>query len=227
MNLPPRLEVTASFVPPCECLADIGTDHAYIPIHLIEKGVIKRAVASDIAAGPAKIALRNIKRHGLEDRISVVTGYGLEPIDCADVIVIAGMGGKVICDILTAGEKVARSARLVVIQPMTMVMDVRRFLSEKGFAITDEAIAKEGQKLYNIMAVRTGEEIIEDDIYFYVGKRLVEKKDPLLGEYIGKRIAALDISIDNMGNSVGELEKREQFISLKKQLLEVLDDYRS
>ncbi|MDR0405851.1 MAG: class I SAM-dependent methyltransferase, partial [Clostridiales bacterium] len=93
MILTPRLAAVAAFVPPCGTLADIGTDHAYIPIHLLRKGVVRRAVASDVAAGPARAALANVKAYGLESRVEIVIGDGLEKIGAVDVIVMAGMGG--------------------------------------------------------------------------------------------------------------------------------------
>lgn len=225
MTLPPRLSAVAAFVPPCDTLADIGTDHAYIPIYVVQKGVAKRAVASDISIGPADIARSNIERYGLGDKISAEVGYGLEKAKSADVIVIAGMGGKLVCDIIEAELQTARSAKALILQPMTAVEDVRRFLHEKDFTITQEAIAKEDKKLYNIMAVRNGKENIEDEIYYYIGKRLIEAQDKHLGEYILKRINSLDIAIANMKGGSSISGKRDEFIMLKQRLSEVYDDY--
>ncbi len=224
MTLPPRLYAVAAFVPPCDTLADIGTDHAYIPIHLVQSRVAKRAIASDVSIGPTKIASMNIEQHALSHKISVERGYGLEKAAGADVIVIAGMGGKLICDIIEADLQTARAAKALVIQPMTAVEDVRRFLHEKDFTITKEAIAKEDEKLYNIIAAENGREIIDDDIYYYVGKKLIEGRDSLLGQYILKRVNSLSIAIDNMENSGIMQKKREEFITLKKRLLEVYND---
>jgi tRNA (adenine22-N1)-methyltransferase len=225
MTLTPRLHAVASFVPPCDILADIGTDHAYIPIYLAQKGIIKRCIATDIAPGPAGIARANVAGSGLDDIITVVTGNGLEVVEYADVIVIAGMGGKQICDILSC--ETARKARLLVLQPMTAVDEVRRFLHKKSFTICDECIAKENNKLYNIITARNGAMEIEDDIYYYIGKKLIEKKDPLLGCYIERKVRSFEAAIKSLEKSSSNQSKKEEFMLLKKRFLEVYNDYRS
>ncbi|HSN58237.1 MAG TPA: class I SAM-dependent methyltransferase, partial [Clostridiaceae bacterium] len=102
MELSIRLGKTASMVEPCECVADIGTDHAYIPIYLVEKGVCSRAIASDINRGPIRKAERNISLHGLDGKIECRIGPGLGTLKKgeADAVIIAGMGGNLIRDIL-------------------------------------------------------------------------------------------------------------------------------
>ncbi len=221
MTLPPRLAAVAAFVPSCTLLADIGTDHAYIPIHLVRSGVAQRAIASDVSAGPARIARRNIETHGLGDKIAVSVGYGLDTACGADVIVIAGMGGKLVCSIIDAGLKTARAADTLIIQPMTNDYEVRKFLCEKGFTIIKETLAKEERKLYNIMVVRNGKETVEDDLYHHIGIRLIEGRDPLLGQYLSRKIRSLDVAIANMTHSVETDAKRRAFTDLRRRLTEV------
>ncbi|MDD3765661.1 MAG: class I SAM-dependent methyltransferase [Eubacteriales bacterium] len=227
MTLTNRLQAVADMVFPCDVAADIGTDHAYIPIYLLQKGIIKRAIASDVATGPAEIARENVKKYALEDKIDVVVGDGLEKIEHADIIIIAGMGGKLICDILKKGEGVAKSAKLLILQPMTMADVLRRYLHKEGFAICDETLAKEGGKLYNIMAVKAGTEKFDNDIYYYIGKALVQKAHPLLGEFLRRKIYALDRAIANMKNSSQDADKYHEFIERRKAFLEVYNDYNS
>lgn len=215
----------ASFVPPCKALADIGTDHAYIPIYLVKEGTAKYAVASDVAKGPAEIALSNVKKHNLCNKIDVVIGNGLDMIIYAEVIVLSGMGGKTICEILQADLPVARRARLLVIQPMTELYKVRKFLHEKCFTICDEAIAKEGNKLYNIIAAENGAEQIDDRFYYHIGKKLIEKRDVLLGALIEKKVSALNFAICALQKSSGGTEKMVEYTRLRKRFLEVYRDY--
>ena len=101
VNLSPRLLAVARLVPKCSVVADIGTDHAYVPIYLVENGIADFVIASDVVEGPAMRAIENIKRHNLSDKIDVRIGNGLEKVKQADVIIIAGMGGKLICDIIS------------------------------------------------------------------------------------------------------------------------------
>lgn len=138
--------------------ADIGTDHAYIPIELIKTGRAKRVIACDINTGPVRIAAANIEKHGLSDKIQTAVGPGLSPpaVDSADTIIIAGMGGKLIRDILADDLKKAQKADLLVLQPMNSQSDLRHFLFDNGFCIISEDMAAEDNKVYNIISARTG-----------------------------------------------------------------------
>ena len=197
-------------------LADIGTDHAYIPVYLVECGIAKNAVASDVAVGPSKRAENNIKLHGFSDKISVVVGNGLEKIENADVFVIAGMGGNMICDILKDGDVKAKAASCIVLQPMTCVFDVRKFLFENGYEIIFEDLAEEDDKIYNILTVKAGNQTSSNEIYHHLGGYLIENRHPLLGKYIKKKIHSLKIAADNMKNSDSEdvQKKREENLRL-------------
>lgn len=215
LELSPRLLKVAKAVPHCAVLADIGTDHAYIPVFLVLNGIAESAVASDIAKGPAKRAENNIKSHGLSDKISVVVGNGLEKIKKADVIVIAGMGGNMICDILKGNEAIAKSASCIILQPMTCVYDVRKFLFENGYTIVFEDLAREDNKIYNILTVKSGKQTVENDIYHHLGGYLIENKHPLLGEYIKKKIHSLKVAADNMENSKSQEVQKKRLENLK------------
>ena len=198
VKLTPRLQAVADSVPPCNLLVDIGTDHAYIPIHLVQSGRAKEAVASDIADGPVSIAASNIACYGLVHKIRTVTAPGLAGISGADVCVIAGMGGLMIKEILENDMEKAKSAFLV-LQPMTHKMELRSFLYENGFTIIGERLAKEGQKLYNILTVRAGQAAPPTETDLWVGAA----GDPLLPEYISKCVKKLDLIIANMEQARG------------------------
>ena len=215
LDLSPRLLTVAKAVPPCEIMADIGTDHAYIPVFLVKNGTVKRAIASDIAKGPAKRAENNIKAHGLSDKITVVVGNGLSKIEKADVFVIAGMGGNMVCDILKDSGEKAKSADCIVLQPMTCLYDVRKFLCENGYKIIFEDLAQEDDKIYNILKVKAGEQTVNDDVFHHLGGYLIENNHPLLGEYIKKRIHSLTVAADNMKNSTSEEVQKKRAENLK------------
>jgi tRNA (adenine22-N1)-methyltransferase len=191
VNLSPRLLAVARLVPKCSVVADIGTDHAYVPIYLVENGIADFVIASDVVEGPAMRAIENIKRHNLSDKIDVRIGNGLEKVKQADVIIIAGMGGKLICDIISESRPIIDKAQMLILQPMTAIYEVRRYLHINNFTITDEHLAQEDEKVYNIMVVKSGSEIIEDDIYYHIGKKLIETKDKLLKKYIDKKFTLL------------------------------------
>lgn len=191
IKLEGRLKAIADNVPACAAVADIGTDHALIPIYLVSRGICSRAIATDIRKGPIAAANRNISRYGLENAIETRMGFGLAPLSEkeAETIIIAGMGGILISDILREGmPKVFGSANMI-IQPMYAAEYLREWLQMKGFEIYDEDLAEEGNKLYNIFKVRTsGISKKTTEIENILGKALIEKKHPLLKKYIQKQI---------------------------------------
>ena len=146
-----RLDLVASFVPAGARLLDVGSDHAYLPIALVQEGKIEAAIAGEVVEGPYQSALQNVADNGLEDKIEVRLANGLaafEPTDSISCITIAGMGGRLIADILAAGlEKLAGVSRLV-LQPNNREDELRAWLVDHDFRIVDEAILEENEKFY-------------------------------------------------------------------------------
>ncbi len=161
-----------------EVIADIGTDHAYIPIELVKKNRVKRAIAADINEGPLKIAQKNIKSEGLSDRIETRLGSGISVLEKSEAgqIIIAGMGGELIEFIIKSDIEIAKGSELL-LQPMNNQYELRKFLMYNGFKIIDEDIAVEGFKVYNIMRVICGEaEKFERDIDYHIPPYLKSNK---------------------------------------------------
>lgn len=168
-----RLLCAASLVRQGSRVADIGTDHAYLPIYLVESGRCVSAIASDIRVGPADSARKNVTTAGLCDRIEVRLGDGLSGItpDEVDDIVIAGMGGETIAAILQGAEWVKDAHYRLILQPMTRAEDLRRYLLTNGFEIDEERVVPDGRRLYTVMAVRfTGAGPVTDEVAYYRGK---------------------------------------------------------
>ena len=155
-----RLETVGSFVPQGAVLLDVGSDHAYLPIELVEKGHIERAIAGEVVVGPYQSAVKNVESHGLSDKIQVRLANGLaafEESDQVSVITIAGMGGRLIASILEEGfDKLAHVERLI-LQPNNREDDLRRWLQDHGFQIIAESILEEAGKFYEILVVEAGE----------------------------------------------------------------------
>ncbi len=154
MKLTPRLAKIVEAVPKSMCVGDIGTDHAYIPIELINKKICKRSIATDIAQGPVNNAIESIKREGLYDDniIEIRMGSGLEPYEVGeiDTAIFAGMGGELICDILKEYPDKVNSIKNFVFQPMIAQEKLRKWLHQNGFCITCEYLAKETYHIYEI-----------------------------------------------------------------------------
>lgn len=191
MELKGRLRLIADKVPACRITADIGTDHAYIPIHLVRNRICEAAVAADVRKGPLRSADENIRLYGLQERIITRMGNGLEPIraDELDAVVIAGMGGQLIAEILEAGREKAEKAGTLVLQPMNAPEVLRYWLYMNGFSILDEELVQESGKLYNVICAHwTGEVRQVPEIYLHIGEKLFEKCDPLLTSLMDKKL---------------------------------------
>ena len=134
MNIGARLEAIAALVPQNCVVADIGTDHAYLPVWLMQKGLIKAAIAADIAEGPCRAAQTNIGMYGLKDKIEVRRGSGLSVLKTgeADGAVIAGMGGSTIVQILEESPDVAKALKFLIVQPMAGAPGLRRWAKTAG-----------------------------------------------------------------------------------------------
>ena len=156
IKLGARLLAAASFVRGGGTLADIGTDHAFLPVYLIQNGLIPRAIASDIGEGPLANAQKTVDLCGLTDRIELRVSDGLKNYapNEADEIVICGMGGNLIEEILTAAPWVRSEKTHLVLQPMTHAEDVRRYLCENGFVIEAERCVKDGARVYLLISAQ-------------------------------------------------------------------------
>ncbi len=177
--LTPRLKAIYNHVS-AETIADIGTDHAYIPIELAITGRIRHSIATDINSGPLSIAAANIKKYGLTNKIELRLGPGLAPILAgeADEMIIAGMGGEMIRQILEEGRTVAQSASRLILQPMNAQYELRKWLASNHFRIDREDIATEGHKVYNILIITNGEMLFsEKDIYLHLPQSLQNHPD--------------------------------------------------
>lgn len=169
----PRLKGITELVDRCT-IADIGTDHAYIPIRLAMDGKVKKAIATDKNKGPIEIAKENVKKYKLDNIIELRCGDGLEPIAVgeAECIIIAGMGGNLIADIIEENIEKAKSARLI-LQPMNAQNELRQRLIDMDFSIEKEELACEGFKVYNIMRVIYKPTTKpEKEIFFHLPKAL-------------------------------------------------------
>lgn len=159
LQLSPRLSKIAELLPPCKGLADIGTDHGYIPIYSLVNKISDFAIASDINPGPVERARANAQRFGLLDKISLRVGPGIETVQPneAEVFVVAGMGGILISEILDKSKETLAHAKTLILQPMTAARELREYLCQSSFSIDSEVLVAEDDKLYNIITASLGE----------------------------------------------------------------------
>lgn len=159
-KLSKRLAAVAAYVPKNSRLADVGSDHAYLPLFLVEKGHIDFAVAGEVVQGPYQSALANVTQASKQEQIQVRLANGLAAInssDQIDTITIAGMGGRLIADILSAGMDKLVNVQRLILQPNNREDELRIWLEENGFQIVAEEMVVENQKFYEILVVEQGQ----------------------------------------------------------------------
>ncbi|MCI1750813.1 tRNA (adenine(22)-N(1))-methyltransferase [Megasphaera cerevisiae] len=190
MNLTGRLGAAADLVPIGKCIADIGTDHGYIPVYLCESGICPQAVAADIAAGPLRAAQAHVRAAGLQDHIDCRLSDGLHCLSPYEVegVVICGMGGPLMQRILEEAGSVWNSLQFLVLQPMSGCGSVRRFLYESGWHIDAEELVREDGRLYEVLRAVPGQRELLPLWMYDVGPVNWAEKAALLSDLIDKII---------------------------------------
>lgn len=188
MQLSKRLQAVADMVTPGSRLADVGTDHGYVPIWLYEAGRVSSAIAMDLREGPLDRARENIRIHQLEEHIETRLSDGLHQLQSGEVdsIVIAGMGGMLMRKILTEGQAVLPSIKELILQPQSDLDAVRIYLKKQGFCICKEDMIFEDGKYYPILKAVHGENTDDRQIWFLYGRLLLESRHPVLEKYLLK-----------------------------------------
>ncbi len=218
MQLSVRLSALVQYVPEKSRVIDVGTDHAYIPIYLIQTGRVLSCLATDINAGPLKKAAHNIEQHGA-CHIRLMQTNGLEGVTREDgeVIMISGMGGYLIIDILERASHLLEGVERLILQPQQDIEQVRRYLHQKGFRIEDEDFVIDDDKYYTVIVAVPGKEIYEAGYDYKYGKCLIQKKHPLFKQWlIQKEAKIMEIAASLEGISSESVIKRKQ--ELNKEL---------
>ena len=194
VKLSKRLERIASFVQPGSRVADIGTDHGYVPIWLVQKGVCPSALAMDVRKGPLERAEEHVEEVGLSGKIELRLSDGLAKLKAgeADTVVIAGMGGGLMQKILSGSPEFFEKNSCVVLQPQSEIEQFRRFLTEDGWCILEEDMVLEDGKYYPMMSVTKKETAMPldnpyrnaKDIDFLYGAYLLKEGHPVLQDYL-------------------------------------------
>lgn len=230
MHIGSRLETIAQLVPRGSVLADIGTDHAYLPVWLIEQGKIERAIAGDIAAGPCQAARATVAQHGLQQKVEVRMGSGLAVLKPGEAgcITIAGMGASTMISILEADMAVAESAELLVLQPMAGAASLRAWLTSHGWQLVEEELVDDAPHFYEIISARRGVSPELSAVERAVGPVLLAKGHVLLQEQIARQLASCEQLLTGMGKSErARASAKYQEAEALYKALEVLKDGQS
>lgn len=192
-----RLKKIADFVPNGSRLLDVGSDHAYLPIFLLQENKIQQAIAGEVAIGPFHSAVKNVENYGLSDRIQVRLADGLAAFseeDGIDVITIAGMGGRLIREILSKEKEKLSSMKRIILQPNNRENELREWLSQNNFKIVAEDILEEMGKYYEMMVVEIGEKPLNNQEISF-GPFLLEEKSAVFIDKWKKEIDKLEKAV--------------------------------
>ncbi|MFV0635320.1 tRNA (adenine(22)-N(1))-methyltransferase [Mitsuokella sp. WILCCON 0060] len=187
MKLGDRLQALADFVPAGSRVADIGTDHGYLAVELVQSGKAKFVVASDKNAGPYEAAVRTVRENGLtDDVISVRLGDGLQSLAPGEVdtVCIAGMGGTLMMEILAASPKIVAGLKTLILQPQGGAAELRQWLYKNHWYIADETLALDDGRIYEIIMAKRGRRKMPSPLLLEIGPMLWQKKPPLLRHHI-------------------------------------------
>lgn len=229
MQLSKRLSAVASLVSEGSRLADIGTDHGYVPIALVDCGKIPSAIAMDVNQGPLLRAREHIREKHLENYIQTRLSDGvcaLEPGE-ADSVLIAGMGGMLVMRILDAGRNHWDSVKEWILQPQSDLDKVRRFLAEEGFEITAEDMIKEDGKYYPMMRVVRGKPYTCEEKEYYFGKLLIENRSEVLKEWLFREETKMEQVIAGLDHQSSDTarERKTELLKYLELIREVLTEY--
>ncbi len=227
MNLDARLLAAAAYVERGSRVADIGTDHAHLPIHLIRNGISEYVYACDINEGPLKNAAANIKFTGTKN-IETRLGSGLQPLKPSEIntVIIAGMGGEVIADIIADCHWIKSGKYNIILQPMSRAYDLRRYLCENGFSILGETAVSSAGRIYTVINVKfTNTNKKFDNLFYYFGK-LFETNSPDNRAYIEWVIKILTKQINDMSGTERMAQKRRELKAVVARAMELLEKHR-
>ena len=227
LELTPRLGLLASWVRPGAKLADVGTDHAYLPVWLMLHGGVSSAIASDLRSGPLQRARENAEAWGVTKRLDLRLCDGLSgigPEEC-DTVVIAGMGGENIAAILAAAPWTADGCHTLLLQPQSRAEALRRFLAEHGYAIAREALVRDRGFLYPVIEAGAGE------MHLTLGRQWAGADllyDPLGDRYIIEKIIQLQAAAagSNRASAPEARERGDYARAVITELLQMREEWR-
>lgn len=232
VELSARMQALVDMVPENRVVCDIGCDHGFVSIYLVQKGIASKVYAMDVRTGPLKRAKEHIKEYGLDDYIETRLSDGLTKLEAgeADCMVCAGMGGPLMMKILTEGREKARAMRELILQPQSELALFRDFLRKEGYKVTQENMIYEDGKYYPMMKVvpvtegivqesmpENGSQAAEYELWDMFGELLLKEGHPVLKQYLAYSESYLSELLQRLEAQGGERAK-ERVIQIQEEL---------
>lgn len=229
--LSPRLQLIFDRIEAGAVVADIGTDHGYLATELIKTGKSPQVIASDINVKPLEKAQKRIDSLGFSSRAETRLGPGmtvLKPGEC-HTVVIAGMGGYMIRDIITASRDLIGDDTTLILQPMNNSATLRRFLEKAQLTIAHEDLVQEETKIYEVLTVKPGCMTVDKSVDYYLGRQSVRQHNDLFKAFLERKIIATQKTILQVQNknTQGAMAQMEKSVAFLHALQEVRDGLKS
>lgn len=217
MQLSERLQAVVNLITKGARVADIGCDHAYLSIYMVEEKLASKVIAMDVNKGPLKRAKENIKQYHFENQIETRLSDGLMALEPGEVdtLLIAGMGGALMQRILTGKREVLEQVEELVLQPQSEIRETRLFLEEIGFRIIKEDMVIDAGKYYVILKAKREDNFpkTEKEVYYRYGKYLLTNKHVILEKYLNREYNTLKQICQKLGEHPSmENEKRMKVV---------------
>ena len=208
VHLKGRLLAISDYVDKSLITADVGCDHGRLAVSLLQSGKSQYVYASDISSPSLNKAKELCSLCGLTDRMTVYEADGLMGISVQpDTVIIAGMGGELIADIMSASKEICKKSNHLILQPMRGIAELRIYLHDNSYGIIRERLVKEAGRIYQIIDVGFSESVSDRKLpveYTEVGEYMLKTKDPLIPEYLSRLLKEIQNAIANAGDSIGE-----------------------
>lgn len=231
VKLSERLSAVSKLITPTLKVADVGCDHGYLSIYLLQNNITDKVIASDVRKGPLSKASENVKLYGLNDKIELRLSDGLTNYKTGEVesVVMSGMGGNLMIKILEESKEIIESVKELILQPQSEVAGLRHYLSDNGFMIISESIVYEDFKYYPMMKAVHDKMNWDREVYYKYGKILLKEQDPILHQYL---IAEKDYYVNLYSelccqspteNVIARLKDVEEMLKYNNEALEIID----
>lgn len=220
IQLSKRLQTVAGFVKKDAIVADIGSDHAYLPTYLVKKGIIRRAIAGEVVKGPYESAVRNVKRENVTENITVRLANGLAAIETSDqidTVTIAGMGGALIATILEEGKEKLANVERIIAQPNIHAEAIRKWAVANEWYIVDESILKEDDKIYEIVVLEKGRKTYTEMDYL-LGPFLLKEKNTVFEEKWKREMTQWKNILQSLKDATEDASIEEKKATLHKRI---------
>ena len=220
--LDPRLQAVADFVPSSANVADIGTDHAYLAIALVQANNKRKIIAADLNSGPCEAARRTVRQAGFHGLIDIRQGDGLSVLRPreVDAVCIAGMGGKLEADIIAAGPQVVSKLKYMVLQPQNGQEYLRQWLYAHAWHIEEERLVKADGRLYQVIKAQPGFMPVPQEAELILGPCLVKEQPEYFHEYVSNTISGWEKIADELAKAGERVTDKINELNRRIKLLE-------